>query len=348
MIAQAVALLTLLAATARADGPAPARIAFGSCAHQSRHQDFWPPILAQKPDLFIFAGDNIYADTYRMDLQRAKYAQLGAQPGFQALRRLCPILATWDDHDYGLNDSGEEFREKEGSRLNFLDFWGVPPDAPRRQRAGVYDAAVFGPPGRRVQVILLDTRYHRSPLAELDARAPGGGRYTASPDPKATILGDAQWAWLAEELRRPAEVRLLVSSIQVVAEDHAWEKWMNFPAERDRLLRTLHAADARGMIALSGDRHHAELSRLDDARLGYPLYDLTASGLNQSHPDNGPEPNRRRVGDVMVRANHFGVVAIDWSSPDPAIALEIHTLDGKVPLRHTLRLSELAPGTGAP
>jgi alkaline phosphatase D len=334
----------LALAPARAADPRPlSTIAFGSCLHQSRDQLIWKPLLASRPDLFIFCGDNIYADTYKMDLQRQKYAQLAALTGFQQLRRQCPVLAVWDDHDYGLNDSGAEFREKEGSRANFLDFWGTPSNAPRRRAAGIYDAAIYGPPGQRVQVILLDTRFNRSPLVKRAARAADGGPYTPNPDTNTTLLGATQWRWLERQLRQPAEVRLLVSSIQVVADDHHWEHWSNLPHERTRLLRLLRETRAGGVIALSGDRHHAELCVLKSALLGYPLYDLTSSGMNMSHPLNGADPGRRRVVPEAVFENNFGLVRIDWSARDPALALEIVTLDGRTALRHPFRLSELQP-----
>src|SRR5437764_633783 len=86
----------------------------------------------------------------------------------------------------------------------------IPELAPRRTRAGVYHALVLGPPGRRTQIILLDTRYFRSPL-----RPDGGGGYLPQHDPGATMLGEVQWKWFAEQLRVPADLRLVVSSIQV-------------------------------------------------------------------------------------------------------------------------------------
>src|SRR5947209_12584366 len=79
------------------------RIGFGSCVHQDRPQPIWTPIVAARPELFLMLGDNIYADTEDMALMRKMYAQLAAQPGFKKLRGACPILATWDDHDYGGN-----------------------------------------------------------------------------------------------------------------------------------------------------------------------------------------------------------------------------------------------------
>jgi alkaline phosphatase D len=62
------------------------RIAFGCCADQDKPQPVWDPVLARQNDLFIFLGDNIYADTRDMDLMRRKYAKLAAQPGFARLR----------------------------------------------------------------------------------------------------------------------------------------------------------------------------------------------------------------------------------------------------------------------
>src|SRR5437868_6122617 len=84
-------------------------------------------------------------------------------PG-SALRSACPVLAVWDDHDYGKNDAGADFPQKDDSKKQFLTFFGEPTGSPRWLRPGVYDAKIFGPEGKRVQVILLDGRYNRSPL----------------------------------------------------------------------------------------------------------------------------------------------------------------------------------------
>ena len=213
---------------------------------------------------------------------RGKYAKLAAQPGFKKLLATCPMLATWDDHDFGGDDVGADYPKRRESQAAFLDFLGVAKDSPRRQREGVYHAETFGPPGKRVQVILLDTRYQRS-APKKDLRRPRNkGLYVPSDDPKARMLSEEQWTWLEARLKEPAEVRLLASSIQVVAEDHGFEKWANFPRERQRLYKLIRDTKAAGLVLLSGDRHLAELS-LMDGDVGYPLYDLTSSGMNQAN-----------------------------------------------------------------
>jgi alkaline phosphatase D len=338
------AVLFLPCGVRAADADRPLqRIAFGSCAHQDKPQPIWDAIAAVRPDLFLFIGDNIYADTQDMEVMKAKYQKLAEVPGYQKLLKTCPVLATWDDHDYGANDAGADYPKKVESQQLFLDFFGEPTGSPRRKRQGVYDARVFGPPGKRVQVILLDTRYHRSPLKKREKTAPNEGPYLPNSDPKATMLGEAQWKWLEEQLRVPAEVRLAVSSIQVVAEDHGWEKWMNLPHERNRLFQLIRATKAGGVVFLSGDRHLAELSEMDGGA-GYPIYDLTASGLNQaSQRWRKQEVNRHRVA-TMNFGNHFGLITIDWDQKDPRLGLQIRDEAGDVTIQQKLPLSVLQPG----
>jgi alkaline phosphatase D len=331
---------------ARAEAPLE-RIAFGSCATQARPQPIWDAVAATHPQLLLLLGDNIYADTTDMKVMRAKYAKFAAMPGFQKLRSTVPIMATWDDHDLGVNDGGSDYPKKDESQKEFFDFFGEPQNSPRRAQKGVYDAKIFGPEGKRVQVIMLDTRYFRSsPLKKKGKHASDEGPYLPNPDPTTTMLGEAQWQWLAEQLKKPAELRLIVSSIQVVAEDHGWEKWMNLPLERGRLFRVLKEAKAEGVIFLSGDRHLAELSMMD-AKIGYPVYDITSSGLNMAFRAwRRYEVNQHRVA-TMNWGDNFGTVLIDWSRPDPLIRLQIRDVEGEVVIQQKVWLSTLKPRRGA-
>ena len=338
-----------LVAALQAD-PSPAvltRIAFGSCARENRPQPIWEAIAAYEPEALVLLGDNIYGDTDDAAVLRAKWAQLAAVPTFKALRARVPLLATWDDHDYGRNDAGAEFPLRAESQTAFLDFLGVSADDPRRARVGVYHAETFGEPGRRVQVILLDTRSHRGPLVRREGPAPVGeaGPYGANLDPDVTVLGEEQWRWLAEQLRQPAEVRLLATSIQLVSEEHGWEAWARFPHERARLLALLAETRASGVIALSGDRHSAEISVLrpvnDGRRPSYPLFDVTASSLNQPRRWTF-EHNRHRLGDLWFDEN-FGTLDVDWGADDPTVTLALRDVQGRVVVSETVALSALTP-----
>lgn len=338
----------MLAAEASfADDAVLSRIAVGSCARQNREQPIWDAVVAARPELFLFIGDNIYGDTEDMDVLRAKYAQLGAQPGYQKLKAACPILAVWDDHDYGVNDGGRDYPKRVESQQVFNDFFETPADSPRRSRPGIHDAHIFGPAGKRVQVILLDTRYFRSPLKARPANDRRRGPYAPDDDPAATMLGEEQWRWLDAELQKPAEVRIIASSVQVIPNEHHWEKWGNMPRERRRLFELIRKHKAGGVIFVSGDRHLAEISRLDvgseESGVSYPLYDLTSSSLNQpSGGGNENEPNRHRLGKNYLLVN-FGAITIDWTATDPTIDLTVHDVEGKPVRQTTFKLSELQP-----
>jgi alkaline phosphatase D len=273
------------------------RIAFGSCSDEDRPQPLWPHVVADDPDVWVWLGDNIYGDTSDMAVMRQKYARQKSHPGYQALLGTAAVIGTWDDHDYGLNDGGREFRARRESQQALLDFFGVPAASPRRARAGVYESYVYGAPGRQVKVILLDTRYHRDPIGS------GGD-----------VLGDEQWAWLERELRNSrAQVHLIGSSIQVVPQDHRFEKWANFPAARERLFRLIGETRAPGVVFITGDRHIAEISRLQGSAAGYPMYDITSSGLTHTWAEDRPEQNRHRIGEKLVALN-YGVLDIDWGT----------------------------------
>ena len=132
------------------------------------------------------------------------------------------------------HSDGAEFELKEVSKRLFLDFFGEQQNSERRQRAGIYDARVLGPEGQRVQIILLDTRTFRGPFKR-DSRGKKErakvGAYLPHNDAEATILGDAQWAWLERQLRKPAEVRLVCSSTQIVPDAKGMDEWGCFPLE---------------------------------------------------------------------------------------------------------------------
>jgi alkaline phosphatase D len=269
---------------------------------------------------------------------------LARNPHFQRLRAQTPIIATWDDHDYGANDAGAEFPKKVESKEIFLDFFGEPPNTERRLRAdGIYTAYRYGAAGQRIQVLLLDTRWARSPLLRVsdaeyaERRRHHIGPYTANTDPDARILSEAQWRWLEEQLRQPAELRLIATSIPFLQEGTGWETWSNFPAEQERLLALIEQTRANGLLFLTGDTHRAQFSKRAEG-VPYPLWEVNSSGLTENV--EWPAPDASRLGGYYMDDN-YGLVRVDWSEDDPEITLEIRAADNDLVLQNTIRLSEL-------
>lgn len=321
--------------------PALEVIAFGSCNRDERPQPLWPVIAESQPDLWIWGGDNIYADWYvRPDGQKEKftidrewlakrYASQRAQPDYADFREQVPILGTWDDHDYGRNNAGASFQLKEVTRDLALEFMEVPPEDPRWQREGLYGVYDFGPMGKRTKIVLLDNRYFAS------------GKKADNPD----LLGDAQRAWLQSTLRTStADLHILVSGTQILSAEHKWEKWADYPKDRAWLLDLIREDDMPMTILLSGDRHIHEISVLEDNTLGYPLMDITSSGLTHSWEDFPGEPNRLRHGEVFTGLG-FGLLRIDWSGEKPLVTAEIR--DQYNELRNSYTVSR-EPGRARP
>lgn len=317
-------------------------IAFGSCNTAEREIPILRTIAGEDHDIFMYIGDNVYGDVYSDDATmpelREAYHQLAARPEFQALRARFPMLATWDDHDYGQNDMGGRFAFKGFAQQLFLDFWRAADDDVRRTREGIYDAHIYGDEGQRVQVILLDSRYFRSDLTITDERgAVGRERYVPSQDPEQSMLGATQWAWLDEQLRQPADVRLIVTSIQVHADGHGWEAWRTMPYERDRLYRLIGETGAEGVVFVSGDRHSSGLYVREDVA-PYPLYEITSSSLNMSFRDENNEPGPHRIGEMYAPVN-YGVIGFDWTAGE--IALQIKDIDGVVVREQIVSMAEI-------
>lgn len=280
-------------------------IAFGSCSDQKRPQPLWDDIVAQKPDIWIWLGDNIYGDSESMDTLRAKYALQKSNPVYQQLRQSTSIIGVWDDHDYGVNDGGKEYPKRRESQQVMLDFLDVPTNSPLRKQEGAYSSHTYGPKGQRVKVILLDARYFRDPLKKENKQN--------VPDPSGDMLGEAQWKWLEQQLTNSdADIHIIGSGVQVLPEEHVYEKWANFPTARQRLLNLVAKTKPKGALFISGDRHMAEVSKVSVPGLPYDLFDITSSGLTHVSAPH-VEANRHRVGEMVTKLN-YGLITIDWTA----------------------------------
>ncbi|KIX20169.1 alkaline phosphatase [Flavobacterium sp. 316] len=286
-------------------------ITFGSCNKHSVENLLWDDVLNTKPDVWIWGGDIVYADTDNMIKQKKIYDAQNAVKTYQELKVRVPVIGTWDDHDYGLNDGGIEFTAKKESQQAFLDFMDVAKDSPRRQQEGVYAVHDYTLEEGTIKVLVLDTRYFRTSLTKDTATRK---RFKPNAYGEGTILGATQWKWLEDQLKNStADFNVIVSSIQVFSNEHGYETWGNFPHEVDKLERLLVDSNAKGVILLSGDRHISEFSKKEVNGLSYPVIDFTSSGLTHSSTNFSGEPNSFRIGEV-VTSKSFGTLKFDFKS----------------------------------
>lgn len=324
------------------------RIALTSCSDPTMDLSLFGDVEAAKPDLVLMMGDNVYGSGSPTDPElpslKEAYEKLAQSASFRSLVSSTPTEAVWDDHDYGINDGGGDFAYKKRAQAMFSTFWNVPANSPIRHRPGIYRAFRIGQAGQVLQVILLDTRFFRDPLVPTDERnAPGKERYIPySSTSEADVLGPDQWAFLADELRKPADVRLIISSIQVIADGHGYERWGNFPRAQQRLYDLIAETKAQGVVFGSGDRHYGSMHQIRSG-VAYPLTDITASGINKAfstEPGSTAvrEPATTRLGDGYGPVN-FGLIDLDWAGR--SLTLKLAGRGGEVVASTRLSLADL-------
>ncbi|GIS25341.1 MAG: hypothetical protein CM15mP126_5840 [Gammaproteobacteria bacterium] len=244
------------------------KIGIGSCLDQDFPQPIWQPIEEENLDYFIFLGDNVYGDSIFENLYKMKRAYSKQKKLLPDFLDQTDIFAIWDDHDYGKNDGGSDYKYKKLAENLFLDFWNVPINDVRRSREGIYfsENKVFF--NKKYKLIFLDTRYFRSQLKGKK------GSYQKNNDESATILGKEQWTWLEKELDSNFDYLFIFSSIQIIPEDHGFEKWSNFPNDRTKLLKILEKYKDR-TILFSGDRHRSGIYKRNG------IVEITSSSMNK-------------------------------------------------------------------
>jgi alkaline phosphatase D len=307
-------------------------IAFGSCDNQKLENNLWSAVLKNNPNVWIWGGDNIYSDTYDMEKMANDYKTQKEDNEYLKVVNSTSILGTWDDHDYGLNDGGEEYEMRKESQQLFLDFFDVSKDDPRREREGIYHAELFETINGSVKVIVLDTRYFRTALTKSETQK---RRYEPNNYGEGTVLGEAQWQWLASELKdSKAEFNVIVTSIQLLSGEHGFETWANFPHEQDKLYNLIKSSKAKGVMMLSGDRHISEFSKKDIDGVKYPLIDFTSSGLTHVYSSFSGEPNQYRVGAVISQKS-FGVVRFNFKTK--SVLMSMHDENNKPLAAYTVK-----------
>lgn len=313
-------------------GPGRFRVAFGSCARvqASVRQPIWTAVAAAEPDLFFWTGDNIYGDSLDMDILAEEYRRQRDLLELQPVLQNVTHLATWDDHDYALNNHDRTNPVKDGALEIFRRYWANPgygtPEAP-----GVYFTHSY----EGVDFFFLDVRYYRDPN-----RDPVG--------PDKTMLGQAQYDWLIDGLTvSRAPFKVLVSGSGFTAgKGPRGDAWSAFLDERNRLFTEIFDRGIDGVLLVSGDTHCAELNRIEFPHpKGYALTEVVSSPLAQQ-PSAGPRATltgyESRVEPIYNRATNAGILDFDLHAADPTVTIRlINEYGDEVWKPRVIRASEL-------
>ena len=286
------------------------RFGLGSCIHQDEPQPIWNSIKKDNLDGFIFLGDNVYGDSASLKLNKMARAYTKQKDNFPNWLMEKEILAIWDDHDYGKNDGGSEYKLKKEAQQLFLKFWNIPPDDIRHSREGIYFDTIKKVGNLKIHFIGLDTRYFRSELKVSKSI------YKDNTDIKATVLGKSQWEWLTNVLEKDSDLVVMLTSIQLLATEHRFEKWSNFSLERKKLIDLIESLNKQVMV-ISGDRHRGGIYKYNN------IYELTSSSMNR--PVKGFETDNLLIGKTHYEEN-YGIITINTETS--IIKLDLKNKEG--------------------
>lgn len=310
----------------RTDPPA-FKFALGSCAYINETRfdrpgtpygseyEIFESIAAEQPNMMLWLGDNVYlreADWYTTTGILHRYTEMRKTPEMQRLLANTHHYATWDDHDFGPNNSDRTFIHKEKTAEAFQLFWANPTfGLPDLDGKGITTQFLF----HDIEFFLLDNRYFRS-----------------APDVEnETMLGKEQLEWLIEALGNSfSPFKMIAIGSQVLNSEGSSENYARYEEERAYLMRRLEEENIRGVIFLTGDRHHTELSRVE-SKNGYVMYDLTVSALTSgSNTRADKEPNVNRVDGTLVMQHNFAIIEVTGKRKERVMTIKIHDKDGEV------------------
>ena len=271
-------------------------------------------INKKNPDFMLWLGDNTYLREPDWNSRTGfikRYSHTRAFPELQPLLASTHHYATWDDHDYGPNNSDGSFWLKETASEIFKLFWGNP-NYNVTGKGGITGFFQWSD----LDFFLLDNRYHRTANNNLT-----GNRQ---------MLGKDQIDWLINALSfSQASFKFIAVGGQVISNGAVYENYATYPDERKYLLDKIREAKIEGVIFLDGDRHHTILSKMQETKNVYPLYDLTCSSLTAGVNNDNEPYNSFKLEETFVNVNNFGMLNVTGPSNDRELTIQIFDKDGK-------------------
>ena len=294
-------------------GNAKFRVGFGSCCRIQLDpvQRIWNVARVLEPDMFIWLGDNIYADSDQAQILVDLYARGRVVERIEPFLRSTPQLATWDDHDFGYNDSDSLSPYRDVSLKVFKDFWANPAYG-EEGNPGVYFKQSYG----GVDFFVLDGRYHRDPTDRPD-------------NASKTMLGARQKAWLKEQLLASD------AAFKVLAVGGGWscaenedggDSWAVYMTERNELFDFIRDNDISGVVCISGDSHMGELNCIPwSEKGGYDFYDFCSSPLAQQPANKKTRQTPEvRIRDTWTRTVNIGLLEFDMTGEQPMLTYNLY------------------------
>ncbi|MCC6682570.1 MAG: alkaline phosphatase D family protein [Phycisphaeraceae bacterium] len=311
--------------------PVKVALALGSCTSSTDFPDLWQQIEHENVQGIVLLGDTPYIDSTDTTVNRIKHREFLSYPPIAHLVRCMPVWATWDDHDFGANDSDGKIENRDGLYQVFREYRA--PANFGQSGEGIYTSFRRGP----IELFLLDTRYFSQTAPSFADPA------------QPTLLGQRQWDWLCAGLKASDAPFKLIACGILWDDKKNKEKddWETYAYERDALFDFIGREHISGVILIGGDIHVSRALRYKtEQRISYPLYEFVTSPMHDRIlPDlNIPHP------DLLfgqAEPNTFLKITADNTADPPTLSAEWIKMNGQRFHEITLTLDELSPRSAA-
>lgn len=286
--------------------PAKVALAFGSCASSTKFFEIWDKIAEVGTDALVLMGDTPYIDKTDLPFNRQCHREFLRIPTLNALARSRPLWGTWDDHDFGGNDTDGKVKNKPQIRQAFCEYRAL--ESFGDGEHGIYTKFRYG----GVEVFMIDPRYFsQTEMSPVDPEKP-------------TCVGKKQWEWLLAALEQstaPFKV-LATGMIWDDKENKEKDDWGTYAHERDAIFDFLGEKKISGVILLSGDIHVSRhLKYPTQKRVGYELHECIVSPLH----------------DRIIPSLNIPHPALVWGEPIPNVFLQLTADTTQTPAKLTAR-----------
>ena len=316
--------------------PPGIKFAFGSCFYVNEEEfdrpgkpygdnfEILDVLYDQSPEFMLWMGDNVYlreADWNSRSGIMHRYTHTRSYPKLQKLLGSVHNYATWDDHDYGPDNSNRSFWNKQTTLEIFKLFWANPSFG-LKGNGGMTTKFQWAD----VDFFLMDDRTFRSPEKR---------RLTA----KREILGDVQIDWLIDNLiSSEAPFKFVVIGTQFLNPNASGENHASYKEERKKILDMIESENIEGVMFLTGDVHRSEITKLERSG-SYPLYEFTISPLTAGV--SWQYPNDDRVDNKSVLERNFGLIEISGPRDGRKLTCKSISWDGRVMWDYTIYETDL-------
>lgn len=307
---------------------------FGSCAYIGKGfskgyrpwnmTKIYKTMAMETAGHMIWMGDNIYL-TLNHDLKN-KFSIYRRYLGVRKDKDLnsflsanIPHYSTWDDHDFGPNNTDGSFKNSTITTNAFLNFWPNPNPVNDK---GIYYSFRKGD----AEFFMTDSRTFRN-------------------NNGSSLLGLKQLDWLKNELlNSTATFKFIIISNQVINQVKGHESYYDFPNERNALFNFIKEEKIPGILFLSGDRHHSEV-QVEDLNYPYPIYDITCSALSSPRPKFrgwGPEGDlKERMPGSFITKHNYGKCIIQGENEDKRLLFKYYNYRMKELFTFSIHMKEL-------